>query len=94
MSGGRPNRNGNTGRLLLAFMGVVPIVVLVAVVVAYFLVRAGFGLLVGAGVPFVVSTMIIIGLGVALGRAASGSGGSPGDRSDGSGGRTRDRDGV
>lgn len=86
MSGGP----ANTGKLLLVLMGGVPLVVLATLGVSFLLVRSGFGLLVGAGVPLVVATIFVIGLSVALGRAAGGSGGSKDDRSDGSG----DGDGV
>lgn len=87
-------KDRDPNKLLLALMGVIPLVVLASVAVAYLLVRAGFGPLVGAGAPFVAATIFIVGLSVALGRAAGGSGGSSDDRSDGSGGRPRKRDGV
>lgn len=86
--------NGNPNKLLLILMGVVPLVVLLTVLAAFLLVRAGFGLLVGAGLPFVVSTIFIIALSVALGRAASGSGNPPEDPDERSEGRPRKRDGV
>lgn len=78
-------------KLLLVLVAVIPFVVLATAVIAFFLVRAGFGLLVGAGVPFVVSTVLIVALSFALGRAASGPGRSGEDGPDG---RTRGRDGV
>lgn len=80
--------------LLLVLVGAVPLVVAATAFAAFLLVRAGFGLLVGAGVPFVFSTVLIVGLSVVLGRAASGSGGSSEDRSEGSDRRSRRRDGV
>jgi len=80
MSGGPTDTN----KLLLALMGVVPLVVLATLGVSFLLVRAGFGLLMGAGVPFVVATIFVIGLSVALGRAAGGSGGSGGAKDEGS----------
>ncbi|MBA2374922.1 MAG: hypothetical protein H0V75_02120 [Rubrobacter sp.] len=80
MSGGPTDTN----KLLLALMGVVPLVVLATLGVSFLLVRAGFGLLVGAGVPFLVATIFVIGLSVALGRAAGGSGGSGGAKDEGS----------
>lgn len=89
MSGG-PGSRANTNRLLLVLMGVVPLVVLLTVVVAFLLTRAGFGLLVGAGVPFVAGTIFVIGLSVVLGRAASG----PGSQEDEDRGGSGDRDGV
>jgi hypothetical protein len=91
MSGG--GSGPNTSKLLLILMGVVPLVVVLAVAVAFLLVWAGVGPVVGAGVPFVVATILVVGLGVALGRrAASGSGNPPDDSSDGSCGRSRRRD--
>jgi nitrogen fixation/metabolism regulation signal transduction histidine kinase len=74
--------------LLFALVAVVPVVVALAFVAAVLLQRAGFGLVVWALVPFVVSMLLIAGLGVVLGRAAvRSSGGS-------SGGRSRKDDGV
>ena len=69
-------------------MTVVPVIVALALVAAVLLQRAGFGLVVWALVPFVVSMLLIAGLGVALGRAAvRASGGS-------TEGRSRKDDGV
>ncbi|MGH3086236.1 MAG: hypothetical protein ACRDSJ_02810 [Rubrobacteraceae bacterium] len=76
-------------KLLLVLTGLVPLIVLATVLVAFLLVRAGFGLFVGVGVPFAVSTVFIIVLSVVLGRAASGSGLSSSDDE-----RPRKRDGV
>ena len=56
--------------LLLALVAIVPVVVAVAFVAAVVLQRAGFGLVVWALLPFVVSMALIAGLGVVLGRAA------------------------
>lgn len=78
--------------LLLVLMGAVPLVVAVAAGVAVLLVRAGYGLLVGAALPFAVSMLVIAALGVFLGRAAGGRRGS--DEPGSSGGRSRRRDGV
>ena len=58
--------------LLFILIGVVPLVVVSAGVVSFLLLRAGYGLLVGAVVPFVVSLLLAGVLGGLLGRAASG----------------------
>lgn len=57
--------------LLLLFMAVVPVIVGLALLAAVLLQRAGFGLVVWALVPFIVSMLLIAGLGVVLGRAAA-----------------------
>ena len=64
-------------RMLFVLIGVVPLVVAGAGVASYLLLRAGYGLVVGALLPFAVSLLLAAILGVALGRAA---------------GRTRGRD--
>jgi len=58
--------------LLFILIGVVPLVVVGAGVVSFMLLRAGYGLFVGAGVPFAVSLLLAAALGALLGRAASG----------------------
>ena len=58
--------------LLFILIGVVPLVVAVAGVVSFVLMRAGYGLFVGGVVPFVVSLLLAAALGALLGRAASG----------------------
>ena len=74
--------------LLLVLILAVPVIVGLALFVAVLLQRAGFGLVVWALLPFVVSMGLIAGLGVVLGRAAvRSSGGS-------SGGQSRKDDGV
>ena len=60
-----------TRTLLLLFMAVVPVIVGLALLAAVLLQRAGFGLVVWALVPFIVSMLLIAGLGVVLGRAAA-----------------------
>lgn len=67
----------NTQTLLFILVFGVPLIVLAGGVVAFLLLRAGYGLLVGAGVPFAVSTVVIIVLSIILGRAAKGSGRPP-----------------
>jgi hypothetical protein len=62
---------GGARILLLLFMAVVPVIVGLALLAAVLLQRAGFGLVVWALVPFVVSMLLIAGLGVVLGRAAA-----------------------
>ncbi|QIN82124.1 hypothetical protein GBA63_05290 [Rubrobacter tropicus] len=74
--------------LLLLFVAVVPVIVGLALVAAVLLQRAGFGLVVWALVPFAVSMLLIAGLGVVLGRAASRS------SDDSRQGRSRNDDGV
>lgn len=78
--------------LLLVLIGAVPLVVAVAAGAAILLLRAGYGLLLGAVLPFVVSMLVIAALGVLLGRAAGGRRGpeEPGS----SEGRSRRRNGV
>jgi hypothetical protein len=80
MGGARPQT------LLLVLILAVPVVVALALLVAVLLQRAGFGLLVWAILPFVVSMALIGGLGLVLGRAATR--GRPDD------GRSRGDDGV
>ena len=57
--------------LLLVLISVVPVIVALAFVVAVLLERAGFGLVIWALLPFVVSMALIWVLGVVLGRAAA-----------------------
>ena len=76
--------------LLLVLIGVVPLVVAVAAVVAVLLLRAGYGLLLGALLPFVVSMLVIAALGVFLGRAAHGRRGPAEPESSERGSRKRD----
>ena len=57
--------------LLFVLISVVPVVVAAAFLVAILLQRAGFGLVVWALLPFVVSMALIGVLGVVLGRAAT-----------------------
>ena len=58
--------------LLFILVGAVPLVVAVAGVVSFVLLKAGYGLFVGGVVPFVVSLLLTTALGALLGRAASG----------------------
>lgn len=57
--------------LLFVLVSIVPVIVAVAFVVAVVLQRAGFGLVIWALLPFVVSMALIGVLGVVLGRAAT-----------------------
>ena len=57
--------------LLLVLISVVPVIVALAFVVAVLLERAGFGLVIWALLPFVVSMALIGALGLVLGRAAA-----------------------
>jgi hypothetical protein len=56
--------------MLFVLIGVVPLVVAGAGVASFLLLRAGYGLVVGALLPFAVSLLIVAILGAALGRAA------------------------
>ena len=64
---------------MFVLLGTVPLVVVGAGLVSFVLLRAGYGLVVGALLPFAVSLLLVAILGAALGRAA---------------GRTRGRDDV
>jgi hypothetical protein len=57
--------------LLLVLVSVVPVIVALAFVVAILLQWAGFGLVIWALLPFVVSMALIGALGLVLGRAAA-----------------------
>jgi biotin transporter BioY len=78
-------RDANPRTLLYVLVAVVPLIVAGAFVVAIGLQRAGFGLVVWALLPFVVSMALIGALGVVLGRAATRRA---------SEGRSREDDGV
>ncbi|MDP8950439.1 MAG: hypothetical protein M3N00_09430 [Actinomycetota bacterium] len=58
--------------MLFVLIGVVPLVVAGAGVASFLLLRAGYGLVVGVLLPFVVSLLFAAALGAALGRAAGG----------------------
>ena len=60
--------------LLFVLLGVVPLVVVGAGLASFLLLRAGYGLVVGALVPFAVSLLLVAVLGAFLGRAAGGRG--------------------
>ncbi|MDP9409051.1 MAG: hypothetical protein M3P70_00860 [Actinomycetota bacterium] len=78
--------------LLLVLIGAVPLVVAAAGLAAFLLMRAGYGLLFWAVLPFVASMLIIAVLGVFLGRAAGGRRGPEEPKP--SEGRPRERDGA
>ena len=63
--------NARPSTLLLVMMAAVPVIVALALGAAVLLARAGFGWVVWALVPFVVSMGLILLLGVLLGRAAA-----------------------
>ena len=77
--------------LLLVLVLVVPLVVAGATGVAFLLLRAGYGLLVGVLLPYGVSLLLIVAVAVILGRAASGRGDGHRGRDDA---RSRGSDGV
>jgi hypothetical protein len=56
--------------MLFVLIGVVPLVVAGAGLVSFLLLRAGYGLVVGALLPFAVSLLLVAILAAALGRAA------------------------
>ena len=58
--------------MLFVLLGTVPVVVVGAGVVSFLLLRAGYGLVVGALLPFAVSLLLVAALGAVLGRAAGG----------------------
>lgn len=58
--------------LLLLLVGGVPILAVVAGTISFLLMRAGYGMLVWAGAPFVGLLLLAAALGFLLGRAASG----------------------
>lgn len=64
--------------LLIVLVAAVPVIVGLALVAALLLRQAGFGLLVWALLPFVISMALIGALGLVLGRAATRRG--PGER--------------
>ena len=64
-------QNWRPRTLLLVLVSVVPVIVALAFVVAILLARAGFGLVIWALLPFMVSMALIGVLGVVLGRAAA-----------------------
>ena len=81
--------------MLFILVGAVPLVVAVAGVVSFVLLRAGYGLLVGGVVPFAVSLLLAAALGALLGRAASGRRGPERRRpQDKERGRSRGQDDV
>jgi hypothetical protein len=66
--------------MLFVLLGTVPVVVVGAGLVSFLLLRAGYGLVVGALLPFAVSLLLVAALGAVLGRAAGGRG--PRNRTD------------
>jgi uncharacterized membrane protein YhhN len=76
--------------LLFVLLGAVPLVVAVAGVVAFLLMRAGYGVLIWAVSPFVASLLAVAAIALLLSRAARSDRGRDGS----SGGRRRNRDGV
>jgi hypothetical protein len=58
--------------MLFVLIGAVALVVAGAGVASFLLLRAGYGLVVGALLPFVISLLLAAALGAALGRAAGG----------------------
>lgn len=76
--------------LLFVLLGTVPLVVAGAGVAAFLLMRAGYGVLVWAVLPFVASLLVVAALAFVLSRAARAGRGQGGS----TGGRRRNRDGV
>jgi biotin transporter BioY len=78
--------------LLFVLLGTVPLVVAGAGVAAFLLMRAGYGVLVWAVLPFLASLFIVAALAFVLSRAARAGRGR--DEGEASGGRRGGRDGV
>ncbi|HZY66292.1 MAG TPA: hypothetical protein VFE21_10490 [Rubrobacteraceae bacterium] len=72
--------------LLTVLLVAVLLAVLSAGVISFLLLRDGYGLFIGAVLPFLASLTIVVALGVFLGRAAGGRGGAGGARRDEPGG--------
>ena len=72
--------------LLIVLIAVIPIGVGSAGLASFLLLRAGYGILVWAGLPFLVLILVAAGLGIFLGRAAG--------RRENSEDRPRDKDNV
>jgi len=60
--------------MLFVLLGTVPVVVVGAGLISFLLLRAGYGFVVGALLPFAVSLLLVAALGAVLGRAAGGRG--------------------
>jgi hypothetical protein len=60
--------------MLFVLVGTVPLVVVGAGLVSFLLLRAGYGLVVGALLPFAGSLLLVAALAALLGRAAGGRG--------------------
>jgi len=82
----------NAQTLLFILVGAVPLVVAGAGVVAFLLMRSGYGVLVWAVVPFLASLLVVAALAFVLSRAARASRGQ--DEREAPEGRRRGRDGV
>ena len=78
--------------LLFVLLGTVPLVVAGAGVAAFLLMRAGFGVLIWAVLPFLASLLAVAAIAFLLSRAAGGDRGRDGRGA--SGERSRGRDGV
>jgi hypothetical protein len=59
-------------RMLFVLLGAIPLVVAGAGLASFLMLRAGYGLVVGALLPFAVSLLLAAALGVFLGRTAGG----------------------
>ena len=80
--------------LLFVLLGAVPVVVAGAGVAAFLLMRAGYGVVVWAVLPFVASLLAVAAIALLLSRAARSDRGPDRGRDGTSGGRRRGRDGV
>ena len=69
--------------LLVVLLGVVPLLVGGGGLASFLLLRAGYGYLLGGVVPFLVSLLLVGGVGALLGRAASGRRAATPDKSRG-----------
>ena len=83
----RDPSNSSSTKLLVIMVAAVPVIVAVAGLVSFLMLRAGFGLLVSGLLPFLAMLIVVAALGVFLARAA-------GRQIESGDGRNRDGDGV
>lgn len=83
----RDPSDSSSTKLLIIMIAVVPVIVAVAGLVSFLMLRAGFGLVVSGLLPFLATLIVVAALGVFLARAAA----RPGERGNG---RNHDDDGV
>ena len=84
-------RDSSPTKLLVIMVAAVPVIVAVAGLVSYLMLRAGFGLLLSGLLPLFAILILVTALGVFLGRTAGRSQGGGDDRNSS---RDSRRDGV